>query len=428
MEQPKTILTIDDDDGVRKTIQLYLSRNNYRVVTAANGHQGLEVFAAEKPDMVITDLFMPEKDGFAVLAHLTANAPDTPVIVISGLGQLGDAIRALRLGAWDYIYKPIEEISFLGFTVEKTLKKAELIRENRAYRDHLEAMVAEKTAQLAQSEEKYRTVAHFTHDWEYWIMPDGAFKYLSPSCQRITGYAMAEFFATPSLILDITHPEDREILANHGREPDNGTNACELDFRIFTRDGRLRWINHTCRPIFDAAGVFLGRRGSNRDITWRKEMENKLRLSQAELEEKTLSLERMNMALKAMLDQREIEKQSVETSMVANLKRFVFPYLDSLVAFGLNTQAQSYLNIIRTNIEELIAPTARRLPVIYQDFTPAEVAVADLIREGKSTKDIAGFLKSSPSTVAIHRNNIRKKLGLLNQKTNLQTYLNSLAK
>lgn len=293
MEQPKTILTIDDDDGVRKTIQTYLTRNHYRVVAANNGRQGLEVFEAEKPDLVLTDLFMPETDGFAVLDHITRAAPDTPVIVISGMGQLGDAIRALRMGAWDYIYKPIEEISFLGFAVEKALEKAQLIRENRAYRDRLEAMVAQKTA---------------------------------------------------------------------------------------------------------------------------------------ELEEKTQSLERMNLALKAMLDQREIEKKSVETSMVANLKRFVFPYLESLAALPLDKRAFSYINIIRTNIEELIAPMAGRLPVIYQDFTPTEVAVADLIREGRSTKDISHFLSISPSTVAIHRNNIRKKLGLLNQKTNLQTHLNSLAK
>jgi len=293
VEPQKTILTIDDDDGVRKTIQVYLARNHYRVVTASDGRQGLEVFTATKPDLVLTDLFMPEMDGFAVLNHITGIAPDTPVIVISGMGQLGDAIRALRMGAWDYIYKPIEEISFLGFTVEKALEKADLVCENRAYRERLEAMVAQKTA---------------------------------------------------------------------------------------------------------------------------------------ELEEKTQSLERMNIALKALLDQREIEKQSVETSMVANLKRFVFPYLDSLTTLALDKRAFSYVNIIRTNIEELIAPMSGRLPVIYQGFTPSEVAVADLIREGRSTKDISAFLRISPSTVAIHRNNIRKKLGLLNQKTNLQTHLNRMAK
>lgn len=112
--------------------------------------------------------------------------------------------------------------------------------------------------------------------------------------------------------------------------------------------------------------------------------------------------------------------------MVSNLKRFVFPYLESLAALKTGKAADAYLEIIQTNIQQLISPVSKSLSGAYLDFTPTEVKVADLIRQGQATKSIAEILRTSTSTVAIHRNNIRKKLGILNQRVNLSTYLSSL--
>ncbi|MBI9086712.1 MAG: helix-turn-helix transcriptional regulator [Desulfobacterales bacterium] len=112
--------------------------------------------------------------------------------------------------------------------------------------------------------------------------------------------------------------------------------------------------------------------------------------------------------------------------MVNNLKRFVFPYLNSLEELKIGKEATVYLEIIQANIEQLISPVSKSLSGAYLDFTPMEVRVADLIRQGQATKSIAAVLNTSTSTVAIHRNNIRRKLGILNQKVNLRTFLNSL--
>ena len=183
---------------------------------------------------------------------------------------------------------------------------------------------------------------------------------------------------------------------------------------------------HCCRPIFDSESNFIGRRGSNRDITYQKNVEIDLTRNRKELIEKTISQEKANEALKALLDQREIEKKSIEQSMVNNLKRFVFPYLEDLERQNLGNEAMTYVNIIRTNIEQLISPVSKSLSVTYLDLTPTEIKVADLIRQGKSTKSIAAMLNTSISTVEKHRNKIRKKLGILKKKVNLQTYLNSL--
>ena len=122
-------------------------------------------------------------------------------------------------------------------------------------------------------EEEYHTVADYTHDWEYWIGPDGKFRYVSRSCHRISGYAAEEFLADPGLLERIAHPDDKDALIDHVRGELRPEEPLSLEFRIITRDGATRWIEHVCQPIHDARGQFVGRRASNRDATERKQSE-----------------------------------------------------------------------------------------------------------------------------------------------------------
>jgi DNA-binding response OmpR family regulator/DNA-binding CsgD family transcriptional regulator len=141
--------------------------------------------------------------------------------------------------------------------------------------------------------------------------------------------------------------------------------------------------------------------------------------------QRTEKMEAANRALKALLDQREIEKESIEQTIVADLKRYVFPYLEEIDQLNID-DVKPYVNIIRANIKQLISPDSKRLSALYHNFTPSEIKVVDLIRQGKSSKSIAAQLKTSHRTVEKHRNNIRKKLGILNKKVNLNTYLLSI--
>jgi len=158
-----------------------------------------------------------------------------------------------------------------------------------------------------------------------------------------------------------------------------------------------------------------------------KKIETDLRNQKQELIEKRISQEKTNEVLKAILDQREIEKKAIEQSIVVNLKKFVFPYLDDLEQQKINKNAAAYLNIIRANIEQLIPPASKSLSSAYIELTPTEIKVADFIRQGKSTKSIAAILNVSTSTVEKHRNKIRQKFNILKKKVNLHTYLNSLS-
>jgi PAS domain S-box-containing protein len=134
-----------------------------------------------------------------------------------------------------------------------------------------------KRAELAlrESEVKFRTVADFTYDWEYWIAPEGNFFYVSPSCERITGYTAAEFFKDPRLLTRIVHPEDKAIVGSHF-DLVSSDELHDVNFRIVTRNGETRWISHACQKVFDANGTWSGRRASNRDITERKKAEEEL--------------------------------------------------------------------------------------------------------------------------------------------------------
>ncbi|MBU0665566.1 MAG: bacteriohemerythrin [Proteobacteria bacterium] len=134
-------------------------------------------------------------------------------------------------------------------------------------------IVAEKA--LRKSEERFRTVADYTYDWEYWRGPDNEFLYISPSCERITGYSASEFITDPGLLLKIIHPEDRDLVERHIRD-EFDQEAAQLDFRIIRRDKKICWISHGSRPVYAKDGRFLGRRASNRDITDRKILEHEL--------------------------------------------------------------------------------------------------------------------------------------------------------
>jgi PAS domain S-box-containing protein len=130
---------------------------------------------------------------------------------------------------------------------------------------------------LAQAESDYRTIADFTYDWEYWADLDGTLRYVSPSCKRISGYNPLDFIEYPSLLREIILPEDRDIWDRHYRDARNEPGEREIQFRIHTKSGEIRWIEHVCQPVKDPQGTLLGVRASNRDITDRKQDELNLR-------------------------------------------------------------------------------------------------------------------------------------------------------
>jgi DNA-binding CsgD family transcriptional regulator/putative methionine-R-sulfoxide reductase with GAF domain len=152
-----------------------------------------------------------------------------------------------------------------------------------------------------------------------------------------------------------------------------------------------------------------------------------LKKREKELELKTKNLEEVNTALKVLLKQRDEDKTELEEKMVFNVKELVLPYMEKLKKGKLNNLQKSYISIQESNLNEIISPFVRTLSSSYFNLTPKEIQVADLIKKGKTSKEIAELLNSSTRVIDFHRNNLRKKFGLINKKTNLRSYLLALS-
>jgi signal transduction histidine kinase len=150
----QTILVIDDEDIVRRSFCDSLEDMGYRVLGANNGEIGLELAITEQPDLVLTDLRMPVMGGLEFLANSTVKLPDTPIIVISGAGLMGDVVEALRLGAYDYLTKPVRDPDLLQAAVGRALEQVALRKENKQYQLHLEGLVSQRTAQLINANQE----------------------------------------------------------------------------------------------------------------------------------------------------------------------------------------------------------------------------------------------------------------------------------
>jgi len=329
-------------------------------------------------------------------------------------------------------------------------------------RNITERMEAEQA--LRESEQRFRTVADFTYDWESWVAPDGTYQYVSPSCQRISGYGANEFLADAKLFEKMVHPDDHKSLIRHLKDEIESRDAQIIEFRIITQNGDERWVAHICQPVFGDDGSFLGRRASNRDITEKKRGETALRKAHGELEKrvkertaeliktnkelrkeisnrkkaekalkqkgmeleaKTIGLEEANTALKVLLKQREEDKVELEEKVLLNVRELVLPYLEKLKMKKLGEKQRAYIGIMESNLNDIVSPFVHGLSSKLIKLSPTELQVTNLIKQGNTTKEIAEIMNLASSTIDFHRNNIRKKIGIKNKRINLQTYLSS---
>jgi phosphoserine phosphatase RsbU/P len=175
------VLLVDDEDSVRSVIRAILEEFNFTVVEAGNGIEGLEKFSQEQPDLVFTDLQMPEMDGLTLISRIKDLNPDVPIVVISGTGSIQSAIDAIRLGAWDYVTKPVEAMECLEIVAQRVLERARLVAENREYKENLEDMIMQRTQELHDSEVRFRTLFETAND-AIILIRDG----LIVSCNRKT--------------------------------------------------------------------------------------------------------------------------------------------------------------------------------------------------------------------------------------------------
>jgi DNA-binding CsgD family transcriptional regulator len=166
---------------------------------------------------------------------------------------------------------------------------------------------------------------------------------------------------------------------------------------------------------------------SHEEITALKLTEEALRKSEASLTEQKVELEEANIALKVLLKQREGDKGDLEQKVITNIKEMVLPYVEKLKRISLKARDRRVVEIIESHLQDIISPMIQKLANANILLTPQEIQVASLVKDGKSSKEIADILNVAETTVHFHRKNLRKKFGLSNSQTNLRSYLISIS-
>jgi DNA-binding NarL/FixJ family response regulator len=161
-------------------------------------------------------------------------------------------------------------------------------------------------------------------------------------------------------------------------------------------------------------------------IIERKRSDQALRKREEDLELKKNSLEETNTALRVLLKRREEDKTEIEEKVLSNVKELVIPYLEKLKKKDLGARDNAYLDVLESNLNDITSSFSVKLTSKYHNLTPTEIKIANLIKHGNTTKEVAELLALSCKTIETHRENIRKKLGITNKKTNLRTHLLTL--
>ena len=200
-----------------------------------------------------------------------------------------------------------------------------------------------------------------------------------------------------------------------------------LELELICRDGSTIWTEVTITLLRDPGGRVVSILGVTRNITKRRQAEKALEKREHELKIKSNYLEETNIAMKVLLKHREEDKIKLGQDVVSNVKELITPFINKLKTSRLDDNQISCIDTIETNLNNIISPFLRNISIHQYRLTPKEIQVANLVKEGRCTKEIAEMLNLSTSAIDFHRNNIRSKLGLKNKKLNLQSYLISLS-
>ena len=389
------------------------------------------------------EILLKDKDGSQACCSITAmlitDDQSRPLKIVGSLRNITERKRA-----------------------EEALQKAH---------DELERRVAERTVELVKAneqlrlemeerrraEEKYKTLAECSLTGIF-IHQDGKYVFVNDRFAEIHGYTHEELLGEEYLTL--IHPDERKAFAQiasarlrgeavpHRYEvrrlrKDGETVWCEMMATRIECGGRpaimgnvvdiserkqaeeaLRESAHRMRIAYDQAINYA--EAFRKEIEERKRAEEALQNRKEQLKTKAQSLEEVNTALKVLLKQREEDKAELEEKVLSNLKQLVMPYIETLKNSRLGGKELACVTIIESNITEIVSPFLRTLSSKYLGLTPKEIQIADLIKLGRTTKEIADLLNVSIRAIEFHRENLRAKLGLKNQRTNLRTHLLSL--
>jgi len=293
---------------------------------------------------------------------------------------------------------------------------------------------------LIESREKFRLIADFTYDWEYWLNPKGEYLYVSPSCKKITGYSPEEFISDPDLMNKIIYPNDKEKFNKYiNNVLELNAEDKQFEFHIKTRSKKQRWIGLHCQPVYGKDGKYLGQRASNRDITDLKQAKDKIK--EAKKQQKSSLLEKKQFITDIDIKNRQLASFAMH---VAQKKEFLFQIKEDISKLldEVNSDSRQKLNElickIKANIQlernwqdfkfhfENVHPGFfTRINKRFSNLTPKDQKLCVYLRMNFTTKEIAQLLSITSGSAEISRIRLRKKLNL-SKETNLVKFISSI--
>ncbi|MFC1516132.1 response regulator [Thermodesulfobacteriota bacterium] len=409
----KKIMIVDDEAVITLGLQQRLSTMGYEVVGMCHsGDESLEKARRLKPDLILMDIKIPGNlDGIAAAGIVKAEL-DIPVIFLTAFAEDQIIKRAKQAQPYGYIVKPVQDLE-LKAAVEVALYKNDMEQH------------------LRESEQQYRSMIDAMGDAIHVVNRDLRILTANPLLIKWNKSLGLETDILNLTVMEVFPFLSKTIIEEYHLVFANGNNLITEE-RTHVGD-RLFFTETRKIPIFEK-GIVQRVITVIRDITQRKqneaslqkardELERRVEERTRELEVKTHKLEEVNTALKVLLTKRDEDKKNLEERVLSNIKELVLPYLEKLKAGELDERKISYLDVLRTNLNEIISPFTHKLSSKYLNLTPAEIRVADLVRQGKKTKEIAEFLNLSFKTIERQRENIRRKIGIKNKKVHLQSHL-----
>ena len=327
---------------------------------------------------------------------------------------------------------------------ESQKNELDVLRKKVAELEELAARQKRIEEKLRESEEKYHSITNATIAAIITMTGDGKISFWNPAAERIFGYSEEEVtgkdlhFLLASENYRGQYEKGISKFKSSGKGPLIGK---MIELTAVRKDGTKFPIGLSL-SAFQANGQWNSI-GILRDITDRKQAEKALRKTHdgleervkqrtaelndtnEELERKALELAEANIALKILLQKSSEASARIEEKIMGNLDQLVMPYLDELAMRFANKNDGTLINIIKNNLEQITSSFTQKLSMKFRSLSPREIQIANFIKQGWSTKGMAGLLNVSQYTVETYRASIREKFGIKNKKVNLTSYLQS---
>jgi DNA-binding NarL/FixJ family response regulator len=327
----KSILLVDDEEAILTSIGWALEKNRFQVTTATDGQKAVDELHKRRYDLVITDLFMPRVDGIGVLKRAKNLFPEIGVIILTGYGDVGSAVQALKLGADDYLQKPCDMDDLLS-KARRSFEKQDLVAKLQVQNKRLKSEIAARKAAEIKLQESH----------------------------------------------------------------------VNLEQQVAERTAEL---TETVDELKTALETVLTK--------------------EKELQEKNRELHDINTTLSVVLKRRDKEQSEIRREIAAKTVETVLPLLKKA-----QTQAsgstKNYMETAQANLLDVFSQHPHDSVLIHAKLAPRELQIIHSIRQNKSSKEIAEHLGLSLRTIESYRENIRKKLGIKNNKRNLKKFLTSI--